>query len=93
VSPGAPKLAALLAALAVLGAGMALCLARIVRGPSPFDRVVAFDCLTLNAVGAILVVSMLLETGVFVDAALVILLLGFVGTVSLAAYLERIRVE
>jgi len=79
----------LLPSLAVLSVGIGLCFARIVRGPTHFDRVLSFDCLGLNVVGAMLLLSSLLETDVFIDAALVVLLLGFVGTISLAAYLEK----
>lgn len=48
----------------------------------------AFDCLILDAIGGVLVMSMLLETAVFLDAVLIVTLLGFLGTVSLAMYLE-----
>lgn len=85
---GDPRSMVLLGALGMLGAGMALCAVRIARGPTHFDRVLAFDCLVLDVVGAVLVLSMLLETGVFLDSVLVVALLGFLGTVSLAAYLE-----
>ncbi|MDI1483617.1 monovalent cation/H+ antiporter complex subunit F [Polyangium sp. y55x31] len=87
------KLAVLLPALAVLAVGIALCFARILRGPSHFDRVLAFDCLGLNVVGALLLLSSLFDTDVFIDAALVVLLLGFLGTMSLAAYLERTHAD
>jgi multisubunit Na+/H+ antiporter MnhF subunit len=86
-------LAVLVLSLVLLGVGMSFCGIRIVRGPSPFDRVLAFDCFTLNVVGATLLLSILLGTEVFIDAALVVLLLGFLGTVSLAIYLERGRVD
>jgi multicomponent Na+:H+ antiporter subunit F len=89
VNLGAPKLTVLYGALVAVALGAILCLIRIVRGPSPFDRVLAFDCLALDLVGAILLESMLLETDVFIDVALVVLLLGFIGTMSLATYLER----
>ncbi|TKD08634.1 monovalent cation/H+ antiporter complex subunit F [Polyangium fumosum] len=93
MSPGVFKIAVLLPALVVLGVGVAFCFARILRGPSPFDRVLAFDCLGLNVVGALLLLSSLFDTDVFLDAALVVLLLGFLGTMSLAAYLERTRAD
>jgi multicomponent Na+:H+ antiporter subunit F len=89
VSIGALKPAVLFGALVVIAIGVVFCLVRIIRGPSPFDRVLAFDCLTLNLVGAILLESMLLETDVYVDVALVVLLFGFLGTISLTTYLDR----
>lgn len=87
------KLAVLLSALVVLAVGMGLCFARIVRGPSHFDRVLAFDCLGLNLVGAMVLVSGLFETDVFIDAAFIVLLLGFLGTMTLASYLEKTHAD
>lgn len=85
--------AVLLAALAGLGAGVALCVIRMARGPTHFDRVLALDCLVLDVAGAVLVASMLLETDAFVDSVLAISMLGFLGTVTLSAYLEGSLVE
>lgn len=76
-------------AVVMIALGAAFCIARIVRGPSTFDRVLALDCLTLDLVGAILLESMLFDTDVFVDVALVVLLVGFIGTMSLAIYVDR----
>jgi multicomponent Na+:H+ antiporter subunit F len=69
------------------------CLVRAVRGPTLFDRVLAFDALALATVGLTLVVSILLDTGAFIDVVLVVALLGFLSTVSLAAYLEGTLVD
>lgn len=84
---------AILLALASSAAGVALCAIRAVRGPSMFDRVLAFDCIVLNLVAATLLLSMLLETSAFIDVVLAVALLGFLGTVSFAAYLEGTLVE
>ncbi|MDQ3557449.1 MAG: monovalent cation/H+ antiporter complex subunit F [Gemmatimonadota bacterium] len=84
---------AMLGALAVIGVSILLCAVRAVRGPTLFDRVMAFDCIALNVVGAILIVSVILRTGAFMDVVLVVALLGFLGTVSLASYLEGTLVD
>ncbi|CAN5565616.1 K+/H+ antiporter subunit F [soil metagenome] len=81
------------AALAVLGISILLCVIRAVKGPSLFDRVMAFDAIALNFVGGILLISILLRSDVFMDVVLVVALLGFLGTVSLAAYLEGSLVD
>jgi multisubunit Na+/H+ antiporter MnhF subunit len=81
------------AALAVLGVSLLLCVIRAVKGPSLFDRVMAFDAIALNFVGGILLISILLRSDVFMDVVLVVALLGFLGTVSLAAYLEGSLVD
>ncbi|KYF55237.1 hypothetical protein BE08_06025 [Sorangium cellulosum] len=72
---------------------MLLCVIRICRGPSLLDQVLAFDCLVLDVVGAVLVLSVLLGTALFIDVILVITLLGFVGTIALAAYVEGSLVD
>lgn len=82
-----------LAALGVLGLGILLCLIRAVKGPSLFDRVMAFDCIALNLVGAILLLSVFFRTGIFMDVVLVVALLGFLGAISLGSYLEGSLVD
>lgn len=77
-----------LGALGVVGLGLACCLYRVVRGPSAFDRVLALDSAVLNVVGAILLDSILIRSGAFLDVVLVVALLGFLGTIALTAFLE-----
>ncbi|CAN5736836.1 monovalent cation/H+ antiporter complex subunit F [soil metagenome] len=80
-------------ALGVIGIGIALCAIRAFKGPSLFDRVLAFDAIALNIVGATLLLSVLFGTGAFMDFVLIVALLGFLGTISLAAYLEGSLVD
>ena len=93
MSSGDPRSVILLGALVAIGVAGGLCVLRVVRGPTQFDRVLALDCLVLDVVGAVLVLSMALETVAFIDSVLVITLLGFLGTISLSAYLEGSLVE
>jgi multicomponent Na+:H+ antiporter subunit F len=67
----------LLGAIAALAVGAILSGVRMVIGPTTYDRVLA-----------ILLVEILFHTGVFMDVVLVIALLGFLGTITLTAYLE-----
>jgi multicomponent Na+:H+ antiporter subunit F len=80
-------------ALLVIALSIGLCLVRAVRGPTLFDRVLAFDCLALNMVGGVVLVSLLLRTDAFLDVVLVVALLGFLGTVAIATYLEGTLVD
>ena len=80
-------------ALLVVAASIGLCLVRALRGPTLFDRVLAFDCLALNVVGGVLLISLLLHTDAFLDEVLVVALLGFLGTVAFATYLEGTLVD
>src|SRR5690606_6187612 len=60
---------------------------RVVVGPSLPDRVIALDVIGTNIVGLILVLEIKSDSRALVDAALVIALLAFMGTVALAKYL------
>lgn len=62
---------------------------RLLRGPSLPDRVVAFDLLATLAVGISAVYSMVHDQPVFLDVAVVIALISFVGTVAFARYIEE----
>ena len=73
----------LLALAAVLG------FVRLLQGPSLPDRVVAFDLLATVAVGISAVYAMAHDQPVFLDVAVVIALISFVGTVAFARYIEE----
>jgi multisubunit Na+/H+ antiporter MnhF subunit len=70
---------------------LALCIVmaayRVFAGPSQPDRVIALEVIGTNVVGLILVLGIKSGSHIYVDAALVIALLSFLGTVSLAKYL------
>jgi multicomponent Na+:H+ antiporter subunit F len=60
---------------------------RVIAGPSQADRVIGLDIIGTNTVGLILVLGIKSASHAYVDAALVIALLAFLGTVALAKYL------
>ncbi|WP_158043860.1 monovalent cation/H+ antiporter complex subunit F [Skermanella pratensis] len=62
---------------------------RLVRGPSLPDRIVALDLLTLLAVGVIALFAIREDKPVFLDAAIALALVAFLGTVAYARFLER----
>jgi multicomponent K+:H+ antiporter subunit F len=62
---------------------------RLVVGPSLLDRVLALDTLYINAIGLALLLGLRFQTDLLFEAALVIALLGFLGTVALARFAER----
>lgn len=80
---------ALTAAQIILGVAMILAGYRIIRGPRAQDRVFGLDVLYLNAM--LLLVTYGVQTGrtLYFESALVIALLGFVGTSTLAKFLMR----
>lgn len=71
----------------VLAVCIAMAAYRVIKGPSQPDRVIALDVIGINIVALIMVLSIKSGSRAYVDAALVIALLSFVGTVSLAKYL------
>ncbi len=76
-------------ALAMLALAMLLCLFRLLRGPSMADRVLALDTLYINSLAGLMVAGVRLDDPTFFDAAIVIGLLGFIGTVAFAKYMLR----
>jgi len=76
-------------ALAMLALAMLLCLFRLLRGPSMADRVLALDTLYINSLAGLMVAGLRLDDPTFFDAAIVIGLLGFIGTVAFAKYMLR----
>ena len=75
-----------------LGAvGLALILAtwRLVRGPDLPDRILALDTLYISAVALLVLAGIAWRTQIYFEAALLIALMGFVGTVAFALYVAR----
>jgi multicomponent Na+:H+ antiporter subunit F len=76
--------------LGILTLAAMLALTRLVRkGISLADRVVALDLLLLIIVMGIAVGAIRSRTDVFVDVLVVVALLAFVGTVTVARFIER----
>jgi len=71
----------------ILLAAAAICMLRVLRGPSIPDRVLAADALVSIMISIIALVS--LETNDFLlDIAIVYAMLGFGGTLAISKYLE-----
>ncbi|HWI04697.1 MAG TPA: monovalent cation/H+ antiporter complex subunit F [Acidimicrobiales bacterium] len=77
--------------IAFLGIAVAglLCLVRLVRGPSLADRIVALDALLVVIVSGIAIDAARTGEGTYLDVLVVAALLGFVGTVNVARFIER----
>jgi multicomponent K+:H+ antiporter subunit F len=73
-------------AAGLFGLAMLLCLWRLARGPTVADRILALDTLYVNALALLLTLGIRYSGPVPVDAALLIALLGFFGTVAFARY-------
>ena len=78
----------IIAAIILVALAIAL-LYRIFRGPTAADRIAALDALDLILALALALYSLYTGRGIYLDIALVVALLGFVGTVFAGRYIER----
>ena len=76
-------------ALVTWGLALLLAVVRLVRGPTLPDRIVAMDLIGVLVVGLIVVLAASTDVRATLDAAVVIALIGFVGTVAYATYVQR----
>jgi multicomponent Na+:H+ antiporter subunit F len=76
-------------ALATLSLAGLIAFVRLLRGPSLPDRVVAIDLIGVVSVGIIVVSAADTAQSAFLDVAIVIALISFVGTLAYARYIER----
>lgn len=75
--------------LYAVGVAMLMSLWRLVRGPTVPDRILALDTLYINTIALLILFGMYLDSSIYFEAALIIAMLGFVGTVMLSKYVMR----
>ena len=76
-------------AFALVAAAFALSFWRLLIGPSTPDRILALDTLYINAIALLVLLGIQLSSALYFEAALLIALMGFIGTVTLCKYLLR----
>jgi multicomponent Na+:H+ antiporter subunit F len=74
--------------LGVLGVSLLLVLVRLGRGSSLADRVLALDLITVIGLSALAVFSLKYEEPAFLDVAILLGLVGFIGSVAFARAME-----
>ena len=80
-------------ALVTLSVSLLLAVVRLVKGPTLPDRIVAMDLIGVLVVGLIVLLAASTRVRATLDAAVVIALIGFVGTVAYATYVQRGHAE
>ena len=75
--------------LVILSAAFLIALVRVVRGPTLPDRVIAVDLVGVCSVALIVLGAASTGERTFMDAAVVIALLGFFAVVAYARYAEK----
>lgn len=75
--------------LPMLMISIVLVFVRFVIGPKLSDRVIALDLLITIGIGVIAVYSIISEQSTFLDIAMILALIAFLGTVAFSYYLEK----
>jgi multicomponent K+:H+ antiporter subunit F len=76
-------------AVGALVVALLLAFSRLLRGPSVPDRILALDTMYIDAMALLVLLGIAYDSTLWFEAALVIAMLGFVGTVALAKYVAR----
>ncbi|MGM0701172.1 MAG: K+/H+ antiporter subunit F [Pseudomonadota bacterium] len=80
---------ALWISLTLIVLAMAMNVYRLAVGPDVPDRLLALDTLYVNSIALIVLLGLWLNTKTYFEAAILIAMLGFVGTMAICRYLLR----
>lgn len=80
---------AITATLLLYTVAMGIALARLFRGPSAQDRVLAMDFIYVIGMLVMLVLAIRYDSEMYFEGALLMVLFGFVGSVAMAKFLLR----
>ena len=83
--------ASLAVALTMLAVAAGLTFIRLLKGPSLPDRVIAIDLIGVLMVCILVAAADANAQQAFLDVAMVVALISFVGTVAYSRYIERSR--
>jgi multicomponent Na+:H+ antiporter subunit F len=75
-------------ALAFIVLGLLFSFIRFVKGPTAADRTVALDTMTTISVAGLVLLGYMFQRFIYLDVALVYGVLGFIGVIVIARYLE-----
>ncbi|BAJ62632.1 MULTISPECIES: monovalent cation/H+ antiporter complex subunit F [Anaerolinea] len=75
--------------IGLIGLAFIFTVIRLIRGPRLPDRVVALDLITAEIIGVIAVASVRANQPAFLDVAIILALISFLGTVAFAYYIEQ----
>ncbi|MEN8120890.1 MAG: monovalent cation/H+ antiporter complex subunit F [Bacteroidota bacterium] len=74
--------------ISIIALGAILAFIRFVKGPTAADRVVALDTISFMAIALMVLLGFVLERFIYIDVSLIYAVLGFVGVITIARYLE-----
>jgi multicomponent K+:H+ antiporter subunit F len=73
----------------MVGLAILLSFIRLIIGPNTPDRILALDTLYINSIALLILLGINLQSALYFEAALLIALMGFMGTLALSKYLLR----
>lgn len=73
----------------IMGLALLLNLWRLLQGPDLPDRILALDTLYINTVALLVLFGIYMDSTAYFEIALLIAMMGFVGTVAVCKYLLR----
>lgn len=76
-------------AFVMVSLALILSLYRLLAGPDVPDRILALDTLYINSIAMLILLGIFLRSALYFEAALLIALMGFMGTLALSKYLMR----
>ncbi len=74
--------------LGIVAVGLLLAFIRFIKGPTASDKVVALDTMTTSFVSVLVLLGYLFQRFIYVDVSLIYAVLGFIGVIIIARYLE-----
>ncbi len=75
--------------LTCIGLALILNLVRLFNAPTVTDRILTLDTMAVNAIALVVLYGIWAGTGLYLEAAVLLALTGFVGTVAYCKYLLR----
>ena len=62
---------------------------RLLKGPALGDRILALDTMVINVIALIVLIGMAGGTDTYFEAALLLAMIGFVGTIAFCKFILR----
>ena len=76
-------------AIVLIALGSLLSFIRFVKGPKAADRAIALDTLSVIGIAALVLLGYLFKRYIYIDLALVYAVLGFIGIIVIARFIEK----
>ncbi len=68
---------------------MVFTLYRLLKGPTFNDVIAAMDLLSSTIIGIILLYGILINNRMYIDIAIIIALVSFIGTIAISTYIKQ----